>query len=94
MFSSSKPNVIKSDTGFSIEILGRIGLNYQEGDKVAFIDSEMLMTDPPSVAIWKKRIETWQPPYDNEKISEAKREEIVKNISDALKWRNVYAKII
>jgi hypothetical protein len=94
MFSSPRVNVIKSDTGFSVEALGLVGMNYQEGDKVAFIDSEILMTEPPSVAIWRNRIETWRPPHDNEIISEAKREEIIKNISGALRWRNVYAKII
>ena len=63
-------------------------MEYREGDKVMLIDSEILNTKVPSVAIWKDRIQTWKPPYDIEKITEEKRMEILKRVSAALKWQN------
>ena len=59
-----------------------------------FVDSEILMTDSPSVAIWKNRIGGWKPPHDKEPITEAKRCEIIKNITEALNWRNIQVQIL
>jgi hypothetical protein len=93
MFYSPQVNVIANDEGFSIEVLGRTGIEYKEGDKAMFIDSEILMTKVPTVAIWKDRMQTWKPPHDKEKITEEKRMEILKNICAALKWKNTLVEI-
>jgi hypothetical protein len=39
-------NVIESDDGFSVEVLGMTGMRYIEGDKTFFIDIELLMGNP------------------------------------------------
>lgn len=93
MFHVPRVNVIESDAGFSIEILGRTGIEYRELDRVLFIESEILMTDVPTVAIWKDHIRTWKPPHANEQIGEEVRTEILKRISAALKWRNIQVEI-
>ena len=93
MFNSPRVNVIENDSGFSIEILGRTGMEYREENKVMFIDSEIAMTDVPTVAIWKDRIRAWNPPHDSEEITEEKRMQILKRICAALKWRNTQVEI-
>jgi hypothetical protein len=93
MFHIPRVNVIESDTGFSVEILGRTGLEYRESDKVLLVESEVLMTDAPTVAIWKDHIRAWQPPHDKEQISEEMRTAILKRICSALKWRNTQVEI-
>jgi hypothetical protein len=93
MFNSPRVNLIESESGFSVEILGRTGMEYRESDKVMFIDSEILMTDVPTVAIWKDHIRGWKPPYEKQQVSEAERTEILKNICAALKWRNTQVEI-
>ncbi|MGA2434280.1 MAG: Imm74 family immunity protein [Bryobacteraceae bacterium] len=76
-----------------IEALGRIGMEYREGDKVMYIESEILDTEVPAVAIWKDEIQAWKPPYERERITEEKRMEILKRISAALKWENTPVQI-
>jgi hypothetical protein len=93
MFHQPRVNVIQSDTGFSIEFLGRTGFEYRESDKRMHIESEILDTEIPTVAIWKDWIRAWKPPYDNEEISEEKRVEILKRICAALKWDNTQVEI-
>ena len=93
MYHIPRVNVIESDTGFSIEMLGRTGMEYRESGKMMMIESEILMTDVPTVAIWKDHIRAWQSPHDKEPISEAIRTEILKRICGALKWRNMRVEI-
>lgn len=58
-----------------------------------FIVSEILMTDVPTVAIWKDYILAWKPPHDHELISNEKRIEILKHICAAFKWRNIHVEV-
>jgi Immunity protein 74 len=93
MFHSPHVNLIKSDSGFSIEMLGRTGIEYRESDKAMFIESEILMTDVPTVAIWKDQIRAWKPPHETELVTQEKRTEILKRICAALKWRSTQVEI-
>jgi hypothetical protein len=93
MFSIPRVNVVQSDEGFSIELLGRTGMEYREGDKIMHIESEVGMTEVPTLAIWKDWIRAWKPPHNTEQITEEKRMEILKRICAALKWRNVQVDI-
>ena len=93
MFHIPRLNVIESENGFSVEILGRTGIEYRESSKAMFIESEILMTDVPNVAIWKDHIRAWKPPHDKEPVSEEKRTEILRHICAALKWRNTQVEI-
>ncbi len=82
MFVIPRVNVIQSDEGFSVEVLGRTGLLYTEGSKSLDIDSEIL-AGPSGLGIYKNSIKSWNPPHNNETIDESKRDAIVENIRRA-----------
>ena len=43
MFKEIRTNVVESDEGFSVEVLGRTGIKYTEGSKTLIVDSEVLL---------------------------------------------------
>lgn len=86
MFNIPRVNVIESDEGFSVEVLGRTGLTYTEGGESLFVDSEVLSQG--EIAIWRNSIKSWISPHDDAIIDTVKRDEIVKNIIRAFAWRN------
>jgi hypothetical protein len=88
MFKRPQTNVIQSDEGFSVEVLGRTGLRYTEGLKTLFIDSEIL-NGPSGLGIYTSSIRSWDPPYDNEVIDDAKRAAIVDNVRRAFRFRGL-----
>jgi hypothetical protein len=88
MFSIPRVNVIASDEGYSVEVLGRVGLRYGEGGKTMFVDSEVL-APPASMIIWPSRTTHWDPPHADEAVDEATRHRIVERIRDAFRFRGV-----
>ena len=86
MFFIPRVNVIESDSGFSIEVLGRIGMRYREGDKSLLIDSEVLATK--GISISARSIQRWEGRYSEEEIGRDKKNEIIGNIRRALEFRN------
>ena len=86
MFKIPRVNVIESDEGFRVEILGRTGLLYTEGIKSLLIDSEVL-AGPSGLVIYKKSIRNWRPPYDKESIDDSKRDTMIENIRHAFRFR-------
>jgi hypothetical protein len=86
MFKSTKPNVFESSEGFSVEVLGRAGLSYREGNRTMFVNSEVLM-GPSGMAVYRKSITRWDAPHDNEVIEQADRERILENIRDAFRFQ-------
>jgi hypothetical protein len=86
MFSRPRLNVIESDEGFSVEVLGRTGVRYIEGPRTVFVNSEVLVGSPPLV-IYPSSITRWDPPYDAEVIDSAARDRIVDNIRRAFRFR-------
>ena len=42
MLRSPRANLVESDEGFLVEVLGRTGILYKERDHVMFVDSEVL----------------------------------------------------
>ena len=82
MFKVPRVNVIESDEGFSVEVLGRTGLLYTEGSKSMYIDSEILAS-PGGIAVIKKSIHAWNPPHNKEIIDDTKRNTIIDNIRRA-----------
>ena len=55
MFTIPRVNVIESDEGFSVEVLGRYEVEYVEGKKSLIIESDFLMGEP-SLAIYANTI--------------------------------------
>ena len=80
-FSSPRPNLITSDSGFSVEVLGRTGLRYTEGDRTMLIDSEVLARH--GLALYSSSLRRWEPPNDSLPIDEDERNRIVENIRQA-----------
>jgi hypothetical protein len=80
-FRSPRPNVIESDGGITIEVLGRTGIRYTEGGRSCFVDSEVLAV--PAVAVWPSGIRRWEPPHEEELLTDADRERILRNIAEA-----------
>jgi len=85
MFTIPRPNVIESDAGFSVEVLGRVGIRYREGDKSFFVDSEVLARN--GIAIFQNNIREWDSPRGHGSVSAGKRAEIVRNITAAMEFR-------
>jgi hypothetical protein len=86
MFSEPKVNVIESDQGYSVEVLGRVGLKYTEGEKSLTVDSEVLM-GPSGMVVYKSSIRQWDPPHSNQAIDKATRERIIDNIRAAFHFK-------
>lgn len=84
MFRRTKPNLIESDEGFSIEEFpGRAGkLIYREGERSVGISGEMLVGEA-RYALYPYRIKAWDPPHEDEAIDREKLEEIIGNIQRA-----------
>jgi hypothetical protein len=86
MFFVPRVNVVASDTGFSVEVLGRTGLCYREGDWSLKLDSEILMGSTGMV-IDASSIRSWDPPHEVELIDDVRRKQIVENIRAAFRFR-------
>jgi hypothetical protein len=88
MFFIPRVNVIESDAGFSVEVLGRTELRYVEGDRVLIIDSEML-AGPSGLAVYSDSIEHWSAPSASESIDATTKARIIENIKAAFKFRGL-----
>jgi hypothetical protein len=87
MFFVPRVNVVESDGGFSIEVLGRTGMKYREGERSLFVDSEVLAPGK-GIAISSKSIREWDPPHRALQISPEKRDAIINNIRQAMEFKN------
>lgn len=92
MFRVPKVNVIESSDGFSVEVLGRSGLRYQEHDHVMMIYSEVLATE--GIAIWERTIAKWEPPHDGEVVDSRRRDAILCNIKNAFEFRGTRIQVV
>ncbi|MBP6789495.1 MAG: DUF2002 family protein [Candidatus Promineofilum sp.] len=87
MFSYKKgqESVIECDEGFSVQVLGRAGLLYREGERHLYINSELLM-GPTAQVIYTNSIKAWGPPFEQEQIDAAKKAQIIDNVRRAFRW--------
>lgn len=86
-FSNPRPNLYQSDEGYSVELLGRTGMRYIEGDRSMFVDSEVLATPGFKIATRLSVIKHWERPHENDAVSVEDRSRIVRNIRLALEWQ-------
>ncbi len=79
MFRMPRPNLIESSDGFSVEILGRVGMRYTEGGKTLDIESEVLVHT--GIALFASLLQVWK---DGSPIDDVTRRRIIQNIRKAL----------
>jgi hypothetical protein len=92
MFSCDNPNIIISDEGFSVQVLGPSGLRYVQGDRFIRISSEAL-AHPYGLVIYTSSIRKWEEPY-NQPVEERERGIIIENIRRAFAFRNIEIEVI
>src|SRR5579859_7705536 len=80
-FSEPAPNVIESDAGFSVRVLGRTGMRYTEGGRSVRIDSEVLGR-PRAIVMFEESIKAWEG-EGAQPLSVADRDRIIGNIKRA-----------
>lgn len=93
MFTIPKVNMVSSDEGFSVEVLGRTGIVYREGDKAMFVDSEVLATGR-GIAVFGNSIKGWRLPHEREQVTIAERQRILENIRRAIEFRKQPVEIL
>jgi hypothetical protein len=86
MFHIPRTNVIESDAGFSVEVLGRTGMIYREGRRSAFVDSEVLAPGK-GIAIFTGSIKKWDPASGEESIGVSEKARIITNIQAAMDFK-------
>jgi hypothetical protein len=83
-YSSPRVNVVEGDNGVSVEVLGRVGMRYSEGERSCSVDSEVLATPtPPTIAVWPSGIRAWDPPHQDDPLTDEDRRRIFQNIAEA-----------
>jgi len=88
VFFTPRVNVVESDEGFSVEVLGPEYVLYVDGPRSLHVDSEYLMS-PTALVIYPSSIKRWDPPHSTEVIDQATRERIVENIRRAFRFSGV-----
>ena len=94
-FTKINNNGVKCDEGFVVQSMDRNEMEYREGDRRLKVYVENWSAAP--VGRWSKpgeygidfmlsRAEHWEPPHDNELISEEKREQIKKRLIAAMNF--------
>jgi hypothetical protein len=92
MFRIPRVNVIESDEGFSVEVeMTRI--LYAEGEKRLYMYSKM-QASPGKFVIYKKSINKWEPPDEDELIDENKRDAIIENIRRAFRFKREWLDVL
>jgi hypothetical protein len=93
-FRIPRPNVIESEDGFSVEVLGRTGLRYREAGKVVFIDSEILAT-PSGLAVYPQRMKLEGPSTTStDSLDQKERARIEENVLAALKFAGFVVQVV
>jgi hypothetical protein len=72
----------KSDSGVTVKFKGLHDIEYHESNRTLVAFRERLTGDP-SMDIDSASIESWQPPFADEPLTDAKRREILDNICRA-----------
>ena len=88
MFHFPRPNVIQSDSGYSVEVVGRTGLLYSEVSREMEIDSEVLQ-GPSGLIVYTDSIARWLPPHELEQVDDTCRNRIVENLRAAFRFRGL-----
>lgn len=61
--ATTDPNVLSGPEGPSMEVLGRTGLLYREGDRAMHVDSEVLLGEVAMV-VYAGSVKRWKAPIE------------------------------
>ena len=84
-YKPGEASIIESDEGFWVQVQGRSGLLYGEGERRLLVGSELL-AGPRGLVIYTDAIKAWQPPFQQEEIEAAKKAQTIDNIRRAFRW--------
>jgi hypothetical protein len=85
MFSIPRTNVIASDEGFTVELLGQTGLRYTEGSNSLWIDCEVVAL-PSGLMVYSQSLRDWDSPVESP-LDDAVKDRILSNIREAFRFR-------
>jgi hypothetical protein len=77
--------------GFVVQSGGRFGFQYIEGDHVASVYCD---PGPPADVIYPRTLTNWDPPFEEESLAKAKREEIIRRILAGLDFLEVSYEVV
>lgn len=80
-FRIPHPNIVESDEGFSVEVLGRTGLRYVEGDRALNVNAEVL-AGPSGIMLYSQSVDA------------ADKVRIIENIRAAFKFRGFDIQVV
>ena len=75
---------------YKVKLKGRSEVGYVEGQKNMIIGSEF-MAGPSGMVIYSDSMKSWQPPFENEKLTDEDRERIKYNITEDLRSHGIEA---
>jgi hypothetical protein len=90
-FTEPRVNLFVSDEGFSVEFLGRDGIEYKEGEKSMRVDTEMLVP-PHGISIYQQSIKRWRSPFESVLLTAEYKSRIVDNISKVIESQGFRAR--
>ena len=93
MFFVPRTNVVESDSGFSVEVLGRTGLLYREGGKSVRVDSEVQL-GPSGMIVGASSIRHWDSPHEHLQIDDQTKRRIVENIQQAFRFSGFEIEVV
>lgn len=92
-FTKLNSNGVECDEGFVVQSMDRNEMEYREGRKRLKLYVEHGLKSPDlaghreyGICFMLSRAEHWEPPHDNELISEEKREQIKKRLIAAMNF--------
>ena len=91
-FSIPRTNVIESDEGFSVEVLGPTGLRYVELGRTLRLDSEML-AGPAGLILYTGNMKL-EGSADVLSLDAADRDRIVENVRAAFRFRGFEIQVV
>ncbi len=91
MFTKLGPNSAQSKDGHIISIISRNELKYKETGKTMIVEREAGINKQKQwcTIIYISTITHWQPPHENEVITEEKKQQIINRICAALDFLEI-----
>jgi hypothetical protein len=92
MFQKTKPNMIESDEGFSVEQIEAFVIVYREGEKRATLEIEPMSGPIAFVVYLAGYSDRWDPPFDKERLDDGDWGRIGENIRQAYRSQGLEIK--